>query len=363
MSATHDLLYGEIEEDLRATVRAMLAERSPLSAVLERCESAEPYDLKLWRTLAVELGCAGLAVPEEHGGVGASFREAAVVLEELGRAVAPVPFLGSAVVATSALLACGEEELLGELASGARTAALALPFSTPPHAPSAAGVRATGDALSGTVTSVADGLPADVLLVPVPGALYAVRADGVGVTRAPVVSLDLTRKLCDVTLDAAPGRLLATGQAADRAVSAALTTGAALLASEQLGVAQWCLDATVEHLKTRYQFGRPVGSFQALKHRLADLWVEISHARAVARYAAACVVTADPDTATATALAQAHCSAVAVAAAQECVQLHGGIGFTWEHGAHLYLKRAKSAAIAFGTPDAHRAALAALVDL
>jgi alkylation response protein AidB-like acyl-CoA dehydrogenase len=363
MSATPDLLYSEIEDDLRDTVRAMLAERSPLPAVLARCESDEPYDLKLWRTLAVELGCAGLAVPEERGGVGASFREAGVVLEELGRAVAPVPFLGSAVVATSALLACGERELLGELASGARSAALALPLSTAPHAPAPPSVSATGGALTGTVTSVADALTADVLLVSVPGALYAVPAGAAGVTRSPVVSLDLTRQLCDVTMEGVPGRLLAAGDAADHAVSAALTTGAALLASEQLGVAQWCLETTVGYLKTRYQFGRPLGSFQALKHRLADLWVEVGQARAVARYAAACVAAADPDVAIATALAQAHCAVVAVKAAEECVQLHGGIGFTWEHGAHLYLKRAKSDAIAFGTPDQHRAALAALVDL
>jgi alkylation response protein AidB-like acyl-CoA dehydrogenase len=363
MSATPDLLYSEIEDDLRDTVRAMLAERSPLPAVLARCEGDEPYDLKLWRTLAVELGCAGLAVPEERGGVGASFREAAVVLEELGRAVAPVPFLGSAVVATSALLACGERELLGELASGARTAALALPLSSAPQAPVPPPVRAAGDALTGTVTSVADALPADVLLVFLPGALYAVQASATEVSRSPVVSLDLTRQLCDLTMDGAPGRLLASGDAADRAVSAALTTGAALLASEQLGVAQWCLETTVEHLKTRYQFGRPLGSFQALKHRLAELWVEVSQARAVARYAAACVASGDPDAAIATAVAQSHCAVVAVKAAEECVQLHGGIGFTWEHGAHLYLKRAKSDAIAFGTPDQHRAALAALVDL
>jgi alkylation response protein AidB-like acyl-CoA dehydrogenase len=303
-------------------------------------------------------------VPEEQGGAGARFREAAVVLEELGRAVAPVPFLGSAVVATSALLACSERELLAELAGGARTAALALPLSTAPYAPAPSPLARSGDAISGTVTSVADALPADVLLLYLPGALYAVQAGGQArVQRAPVVSLDLTRQLCDLTLDAAPGRLLAEGEAAGRAVAAALRTGAALLATEQLGVAQWCLDTTVEHLKTRYQFGRPLGSFQALKHRLADLWVDVGHARAVARYAAACAAGDDPDLPIATALAQAHCSVVAVTAAQECVQLHGGIGFTWEHPAHLYLKRAKSAAIAFGTPDQHRDALGGLLDL
>jgi len=164
-------------------------------------------------------------------------------------------------------------------------------------------------------------------------------------------------------------------------VTAALTTGAALLASEQVGLAQWCLDTTVEYLKTRYQFGRQVGSFQALKHRLADLWTRITQARAVARYAAARAadaadaavpgasvdaersVDAQREEAIAAALAQAYCSDAAVLAAEECVQLHGGIGFTWEHPAHLYLKRAKSSAIALGTPDRQRAALARMVDV
>jgi alkylation response protein AidB-like acyl-CoA dehydrogenase len=161
----------------------------------------------------------------------------------------------------------------------------------------------------------------------------------------------------------------------DRVVATALVTGAALLASEQLGVAQWCLDSTVDHVRTRHQFGRPVGSFQAVKHRLADLWVEIAQARAVARYAAATLAKAPPpwrsvppeaaapEVALAAALAQAHCGPVAVTAAEECVQLHGGIGFTWEHPAHLYLKRAKSSALALGTADRHRAALAGLVGL
>ncbi len=142
-----------------------------------------------------------------------------------------------------------------------------------------------------------------------------------------------------------------------------LTVGAAILASEQLGVAQWCLDTTVDYLKTRHQFGRPVGSFQGLKHRLAELWVAVTQARAVARNAAGCVAEGDPDAPIAVAVAQAHCSGVAVRAAEECVQMHGGIGFTWEHPAHLYLKRAKSDAIALGTPDRHRATLARLVDL
>jgi alkylation response protein AidB-like acyl-CoA dehydrogenase len=213
---------------------------------------------------------------------------------------------------------------------------------------------------------VADARPASVLLVPadgVPAALYAVAADDAGVTRSPVVSLDMTRPLADLTLDNVPARPLVSGPDSARAVQAALTAGAAMLASEQLGMAERCLEMTVSYLKERYQFARPVGSFQALKHRLADLWVTISQARAAARYAAACLATEDADAPVAVALAKAACSDAATLAAQESVQLHGGIGFTWEHPAHLYLKRAKTTSIALGTADWHRASLAGLAKL
>jgi alkylation response protein AidB-like acyl-CoA dehydrogenase len=357
-----DLLYDATDEELRGNLRGMLAGRSPAPKVLARTESPETYDGKLWAVLAGEMGLAGLAVPEEFGGAGATWRQVAVVLEELGRAVAPVPYLGSAVLATRALLHCGERELLGELATGQRSAALAVAFSAGPGDPvPGPAVSDAGGTLTGTVTSVADALTADVLLVPAGESLYAVAAGEV--TRTPVSSLDMTRQLCDVALSGASGRPVATGPAAAAAVTAALATGAALLASEQVGLAQWCLDSTVEYLKTRYQFGRQVGSFQALKHRLADLWTQVTQARAVARYAAAQAGSGEREEAIAAALAQAYCSEVAVLAAEECVQLHGGIGFTWEHPAHLYLKRARSTAIALGTPTWHRAALGALVQI
>jgi alkylation response protein AidB-like acyl-CoA dehydrogenase len=173
----------------------------------------------------------------------------------------------------------------------------------------------------------------------------------------------MTRQLCDITLDGAPGRQVAVGQAAEAAVSAGLAAGAAILAAEQLGLAQRCLDLTVAYVKERRQFARQIGSFQAIKHRLADLWTTITLARAASRYAAACLADDDPDAPVAVALAKSACCEAAVTAAQECVQLHGGIGFTWEHPAHLYLKRAKAASVAFGTPGAHREGLAALVDL
>ncbi|MEV4490189.1 acyl-CoA dehydrogenase family protein [Micromonospora coxensis] len=358
-----DLLYDDAEEALRASVRALLTAHAPLDRTLARVDGDEPYDRGLWARLAGRLGVAGLAVPEEHGGAGAGFREVAVVLEELGRAVAPVPYLGSAAVATRALLRCGDAELLGQLAAGRRAAALAVPVAAGPDAPPPAVVVADGPVLSGTVTGVADALPVEVLLVPADDGLYVVEADDPGVRMTPVVSLDGTRPLADILLTRAPGRRIATGEAATRAVADALVAGAALLASEQVGVAQWCLDTTVEYVRLRHQFGRPVGSFQAVKHRLADTWVEISEARAVARHAADRLATDHPETALAASLAQAHCAAVAVRAAETCVQLHGGVGFTWEHPAHLYLKRAKSGAVAFGTADRHRGVLARLAGL
>ncbi|HLQ57044.1 MAG TPA: acyl-CoA dehydrogenase family protein [Streptosporangiaceae bacterium] len=370
-----DLLYGETENELRAAVRALLDDRAGAAAVLARTETAETYDTGLWHALAADLGCAGLLIGESHGGAGATYREAAVVAEEIGRSVAAVPYLGSAVVATTAALAAGADELLAGLAAATTTAALAVPFPAAPGAGQAVTARVgalrDGDPagtyrLSGTVTGLIDALPADVLLVPadgVPFGLYAMSAVDPGVTRTPVVSLDMTRQLCDLTLDGAAARRIAAGESAERAVLTALTAGAAMLASEQLGLADKCVEMTVAYLKERRQFARQVGSFQALKHRLADLWVGVTQARAAARYAAACLSAGDPDVPAAVALAKAACSDIAVEASQESVQLHGGIGFTWEHPAHLYLKRAKSASIGFGTPDRHRASLASLADL
>jgi alkylation response protein AidB-like acyl-CoA dehydrogenase len=354
-----DLLYSEIEEDVRASVRSLLTDRSSASQVLKRVETPEPYDLDLWRTLATDLGLAGLLIPESRGGAGAGAREAAVVLEEIGRAVAPVPFLGSAVVATTALLAAGDTDLLPALASGDRTAALVVPFAA--RTGGSFSVTADGDRLSGRVTGVADALAADLLLVPTADGLFAVDASGDGVTVTPVVSLDLTRQLADFAFDGVSGRRV-TGDATGP-VDAAMLAGVALLASEQVGVATWCVESTVDYFKTRYQFGRLIGSYQALKHRVADMWVDATQARAAARYAADCMATGSDDLPVAAAVAHAFVGPVAVRLAEECLQLHGGIGFTWEYPIHLYLKRAKADSLAFGTAAAHRSALAMLIDL
>ncbi|MCX5337617.1 MULTISPECIES: acyl-CoA dehydrogenase family protein [unclassified Streptomyces] len=352
-----DLLYSEEEDALRSAVRDLLADHCDAPGVIARTESDAPHDMAAWKALADGMGLAGLLVPEAQGGQGATHREVAVVMEELGRAVAPVPYLTSAVVATEALLACGTGDLLAELASGRKIGALAVSLHV------AAGgaykvVRYEDGSLHGELTGIADAAAADVLLIPADdGGLYAVDASSATVT--PQVSLDLTRPLATVTLDGAPGRLLGD---AEPAVRRALRSGAGLLASEQLGLADWTLTETVRYLKERKQFNRSVGGFQALKHRLAQLWLEVVNLRAAARNAAD-ALTSGEDADVAVAVAQAYAASVAVHAAEEALQLHAGIGMTWEHPIHLYLKRAKADSIAYGTAGAHRAALAELVDL
>lgn len=406
-SAAPDLLYSDDEEDLRTAVRRLLDDHCTPAEVLARTESGAPHDRALWKLLAVDMGLAGLLVPERFGGQGATHREAAVVLEELGRSVAPVPFLTSAVMATEALLGCvaqqaagaSEEasadggagggggpaervdsvpdargtpaaELLAELATGRRVAVLAVPLAVGtgalagPDGDGGAGcprARHEDGTLHGRIAGVADAAAADVLLVPADTGLYAVETRQDGVVVAPRTSLDGTRPLADVTFTAARARALTARP--QQALRRALDAGAGLLASEQLGVVDWCLTETVRYTRERHQFNRPVGSFQALKHRLAQLWLRTVHARAAARNAADALATRSPEIALAVALAQSCASDTAVHAAEEALQLHGGIGMTWEHPVHLYLKRAKADSIALGTAAQHRQRLASLADL
>nr|WP_062341289.1 acyl-CoA dehydrogenase family protein [Herbidospora sakaeratensis] len=340
------LLYTEVEEELRTAVRDLLADKAPAAA--------EGENAAAWHGLARDIGVAGLLVPEELGGAGASAREAAVVLEELGRAVTSVPFLTSSVLATRVLLDAGYADI-SRLASGELTAALCVSLAASPYRdiPVAA---VDADLVSGRFTGVAGAVGADLFVVPLDGGGVAV-VEGDRARVEPVTSLDVTRPLATVTFERAPALALDGGSAPD-----ALLFAAGLLASEQVGIAEWCLAVTVGYLKERRQFARPVGSFQALKHRLADLWLEVAGARAAARNAADQLASGG-DARVAVAVAAAHCGEVAVRAAEEALQLHGGIGMTWEHPIHLYLKRAKADAIAFGTPGDHRTALAPLVGL
>lgn len=343
--ASVDLLADDVEQDLRASVRAVLARHAPPERVNGLYDGTDDVTAPLWASF-VELGLPGLLVPEALGGAGASAREAAAVLEELGRAAAPSPFLTSSVVATTVLVALGDTEILPALASGEQTAALVV-------RPTA--LRHQADLETAALTAV--GLPADVLLLPDGDALYAVR----GASVTPVPSLDMTRPLAEVSWEGAERTLVSSDASA--AIDRALLTGAGLLAAEQVGVARWALETTIAYLKERRQFGRVVGGFQALKHRLADLYAQVEQADAAARYAAATLATDDPDVPVAVAVAASFCGEAATHAAEEAIQLHGGIGMTWEHPAHLHLKRAKADELLLGTPEAHRQQLATLIDL
>ncbi|SFC72199.1 Acyl-CoA dehydrogenase [Nocardioides terrae] len=359
------LLDTDDDRDLRATVAGYLAARCPSTAVAAVYDGDRSVVAPLWRGLATELGLAGLLVPESYAGAGATPRDAAVVLEELGRSVAPVPFLTSSVIAATTLAHASTDagrSLLADLAEGGRTVALVVPLTTAFDADVPV-VQGHGQV---HVRSVAGALDADTLLVPVAAGdgieLHAVPAGDARIE--PVVSLDMSRELADVTVDPTAGTVAVEGDAA-AGVRAGLLAGTTLLASEQVGIAQWCLQATVGHLQERRQFGRVVGGFQALKHRLADLYTAVEGASATARFAAAALA-ADPhgeEARIAAHTAAAWCSDVAVLAAEEAVQLHGGIGMTWEHPAHLYLKRAKADQLALGLPGHHRARLGELVGL
>lgn len=374
-----DLLPTQDGEDLRAAVRSVLAARCDPAAVIACYDGDRSVVEPLWRALAVELGLAGLLVPEQYGGHGATPREAAVVLEELGAAVAPVPFLTSSVLATSVLTSAAgavEEgaELLGVLAAGEQVAALVLPWSTGGGEVPALGLE------GGAVRSVAGAVEADVLLVPVlvpvPGGGQSdgrveVRAVPAGAAEVEAVaSLDMTRQLADVRLTGAAiadAPVVVADAAA--ALDDALVLASALMASEQAGLTRWCVMTTVAYLKERRQFGRVLGGFQALKHRLADLYVEAEQAGAAATWAAATASAAAAGEVTgdelrlASAVASSYGSRVAIHAAEETIQLHAGIAMTWEHPAHLALKRAKADQIALGSPEHHHAQVARLVDL
>jgi len=300
-----------------------------------------------WKRLTGELGLTGLAIDERLGGMGAGIAEVAVAVEELGRVLLPVPYLSTALA--GAVLSEGDPEaaagLLPDLASGALTAAFVFTGD----------ITVAGGGLSGTAGNVLDGGEAGLFLVRAEGQLYAVRAADAAVTA--VDPLDQTRSQATVTFR--DSLALVTGADGDRAEELMRV----LLAAESVAAAEHCLDVTVDHLKSRKQFGRPIGAFQALQHRCADLAVEVSSARATARAAVAAAAFAQGDLGVLAPLAKRYCVDVFWHVAAEMIQLHGGIGFTWEHEAHRYLKRAKTSQLLLGSPGelrrlvAHRAGL------
>ena len=369
-----DLTFTEEQDELRKVVRSFLAKHSDEANVRRLAADPQGHDPVVWRRMAGELGLQGLAVPEEYGGSGFGHVDLGIVFEETGRALLGGPYFATVALAAEALLRCADEQarhdLLPGIASGETVATLALTEDSGRW--DEQGVRLTaahdetgGWRLTGVKTYVPDGHLADLLLVAArtPGgvSLLAVEtSDAPGLTRTPLPTLDQTRKQARLEFTDTPARLLGPEGAAWPALERTLATAAVLLSAEQVGGAAAALDAAVAYAKIREQYGRPIGSFQGIKHKCADMLMEIESARSAA-YGGLWALDGGDETeiAMAAALAQAVCSEAFTKVAADNIQVHGGIGFTWEHPAHLYFKRAKSSEVLLGTPSYHRELLAA----
>jgi alkylation response protein AidB-like acyl-CoA dehydrogenase len=364
-----NLVESAEQAELRAALRRLFG--GP-SACLARPEPDGDgyYDAKLWGVLAGEIGLCGLSLPERYGGSGYSRADRAAALHEMGRCLLPSPFLASAVLAAETLLATGDEDVLAGvlpgLAAGTTLAAVAYQETPGGDGPTVRAVRdGTRWLLTGSRSFVLDGSQADLILVPAATesgiALFAVDAAAARrLSRRPMRTLDPSRPQARLDFAATPGRLAGAVGAGAHAVRQGLAHATIALAAEQVGGAERCLEAAVEYAGMRRQFGRPIGSFQAIKHKCADLLILVESARSAARYAASVSSSpeSDEDLYAAAALAGAYCSTAYFTVAAENIQIHGGIGFTWEHHAHLYFRRAKASEVMFGTPVEHRAVLA-----
>ena len=370
-----DFAFSEEQDGFREMLRRFFEERSPLIAVRQAFESPDGFDRALWKQMAGELGLQGVHLPEEHGGQGFGFLELGIVLEEMGRALVPGPYLASSVFAAGAILAAGTQEQqaawLPGIACGERIGALALVEAGGSWAPTSVEATATAEAdgvvLAGTKHAVLCGDIADFFVVVArePGSageaglvLAVVEAAAPGVVVTAQEALDPTRRQAEVTFEGAHAQLLGQGPALP-AIERVLRHAAVALGAEAIGGADRALEMAVEYAKVRYQFARPIGSFQAVKHRAAEVLRDNELARAAVYWS---WWVADQDAAGALAeaapLAKAAASDAYVAAAAANIQLHGGIGFTWEHDAHLFYKRAKSIALMLGDSTEQRAALA-----
>jgi alkylation response protein AidB-like acyl-CoA dehydrogenase len=360
----------EEQEELRDLTRRFLADKSSLETVRVLVEQGATHDEAVWRQMADQLGLQGIAIPAEYDGSGMGPVELGIVCEELGRSLYGGPFFSTVVLAAQTLTLAGDSAArrawLSAIAAGDLTATLAVADETGEIDPD--GVRTTAErvddhwVLRGTKRFVVDGGSAGLLLVAARTAdevaIFAVLADAQGLARVPVANLDLTRPLATITLDNVPAQRLAgsAGEVLPRVADLA----AAHLAAEQAGGAAAALAMAVDHAKVRVQFGRPIGSFQAIKHKCADLLLEVESARNAAFAATTLLAAGDPEAPLAASLAAAWSGRAYTHAAKENIQIHGGIGFTWEHDAHLFLRRAKSSELLFGTPARHRARVADL---
>ncbi|HEY7625757.1 MAG TPA: acyl-CoA dehydrogenase family protein [Ilumatobacteraceae bacterium] len=362
--------FTEEQEELRKTVRSFLEAKSPESAVREQMETETGFDQAVWAQMGEQMGLQGLHIPEEYGGSGYSYVELGIVLEEMGRALLCAPFFSSVVLAANTLLHSGDDAAkkshLPGIASGETIATLA--FTEPSGKWDEAGItmEATpsggGYALNGTKMFVLDGHTADTIIVAARTSkgvsLFTVDGDANGLTRTALSTMDQTRKQAKLEFADVAATLLGTEGDGWKVLSTVLDLAAVGLAAEQVGGAQKVLEMAVEYAKVRVQFGRPIGSFQAIKHKCADMLLEVESAKSAAYYGMWCAAEMNDELPSVASLAKAYCSEAYFHATAENIQIHGGIGFTWEHPAHLYFKRAKSSELLFGDPTYHRELLA-----
>jgi len=363
--------FTDEQEQFRAALRRFLQEKSPPTVVRRLMDTAEGYDPELWRQLSDQLALPGIHIPEQYGGAGFGMVELCIATEEMGRALLCAPYFSTAVLATNAILNAGTEaqqsSLLPDLASGARLAALAVTEPNGQWDPHAIELVATpvadGFVLEGAKSYVVDGHIADLLVVAgrVAGtasgdglALFTVSADASGVARRLLESMDATRKLARIEFHGTPAQLLGTVKDGRNSLVRTLDQAAIALANEMVGGAQTLLDAAVNYAKLRVQFGRTIGSFQAIKHKCADMLLEMELAKSVAYYAAQAAAADDPEWPALACLAKAAASEMYLHIAVDCIQIHGGIGFTWDNDTHLWFKRAKSSEVFLGQPYYHR---------
>ncbi len=364
--------FTEEQEELRNIVRQFLEQKSPEAEVRRLMETEEGYDPAVWSQMADQLGLQSLIVPEEHGGQGFGYVELTVVQEELGRSLLCAPYFSTVALATNALLLSSDEAQKAHLPGIAAGETIATVAVTEPSGRwGAEGVEMTADGsgddvkLSGEKMYVIDGHVADLIIVVARDSggglgFYAVAGDAQGLTREALSTMDQTRKQARLTFADTPATKIAEG---DDKLSTLMDLAVVALAAEQVGGAQFVLEMAVQYAKDRVQFGRPIGSFQAIKHKCADMLLQVESAKSAAYYAGWCASETNDELPSVASLAKAYCSEAYFHCAAENIQIHGGIGFTWEHPAHLYFKRAKSSELLFGDPAYHREQLAQRIGL
>jgi len=353
--------FTEEQNELRSTAARFLEEKSPSAEVRRLMETTEGFDEGTWKQMA-DLGWFGMAIPEAHGGIGFGFVEITVLMEEMGKKLLCAPYFSSVILGANAILNAGTDaqksELLPGIADGTTRAALAFVEPSGKWEADSAEVVEKDGKLTGTKSYVVDGATANLLIVSAKTgndiSLFVVDPDAEGITRTPLQTLDMTRKQAKIDFNNTPATLLGEKGSGTAALQKTLEQAACALSAEMVGGAQACLDASTTYAKERYQFGRPIGSFQAIKHKCANMLMEVEMARSAAYYAGWAAAEDPDELSLAASLAKAYCSDAFFHAAAENIQIHGGIGFTWEHDAHLYFRRAKSDEIYLGDATYHR---------